>query len=231
MVEAARAAGGLLAVSEGLKRDMTGLGIPADKVKVHYTGIDLDRFLPLDRAREKARLGIEGPLIVTPGALIERKGQKLAIEALARLPDATLLMAGDGPDRKALERQAQKLGVAGRARFLGSRPHEEMPRLLAAADVMLLPSRSEGLANVWVEALACGTPVVTCQAGSAGEAIDRPAAGRMVEREPGELAAAVRALLATPPAQDEVRKAALRFSWQRNSEELAAHLRAVALGG
>jgi glycosyltransferase involved in cell wall biosynthesis len=109
-------------------------------------------------------------------------------------------------------------------RFLGVQPHDALPALLAAADVMVLPTASEGLANVWVEALACGTPVVTCDVGGAREAIDRPEAGRLVGRDADAVAAAVRALLADPPAQADVRKAAERFSWKRNGDELFDHL-------
>jgi teichuronic acid biosynthesis glycosyltransferase TuaC len=156
-----------------------------------------------------------------------RKGQELAIEALAMLPGATLIMVGEGPERPALERRAAEADVAGRVRLLGARPHEELPALLGAADVMVLPTVSEGLANVWVEALACGTPVVTSDVGGAREVIDRPAAGRLVAREAGAIAAAVNEILAAPPAQAAVRSAAERFSWDANRDALFAHLAAL----
>jgi glycosyltransferase involved in cell wall biosynthesis len=203
---------------------MAARGLPAERVRVHRTGVDLDLFRPVDRAAAKAALGAAGPLLVVAGALIARKGQSFAIEALARLPEATLLLVGDGPDRGALARLARRLGVDERVRFLGARPHAELPALLAAADVAVQPSAAEGLANVWVEALACGTPVVTCDAGGSREAIDRPAAGRIVPRDAAAIAAAVRDILADPPARRSVRKAAERFSWERNSEELYQHL-------
>jgi teichuronic acid biosynthesis glycosyltransferase TuaC len=228
IVEAANEASGLLAVSETLRGDMAMLGIDPAKVKVHRTGIDLDRFRPLDRAAAKAALGIAGPLLVAAGALVPRKGQALAIEALAAIPGATLLIVGGGPDRARLERLAKELGVAQRVRFLGVQPHEALPGLLGAADVTLLPSASEGLANVWVESLACGTPVVTGDVGGARETIDRPAAGRLVAREPRAIADAARALLADPPDPALVRKSAERFSWDRNAAELYAHLAGIA---
>lgn len=224
IVAAGRAAGGLLAVSAALKADMAALGLPGETIRVHHTGIDLDLFRPAGRAAAKAALGVEGPLLVAAGALLERKGQDLAIAALKLLPGATLILVGDGPDRARLE------GLAGGANvhFLGNRPHAELPALLAAADVMVLPTVSEGLANVWVEALACGTPVVTSDVGGAGEVIDRPEAGRLVPRDPAAIAAAVRELLADPPDQAEARESALRFSWEKNGAELAAHLAALA---
>lgn len=228
VVEAGRKAGGLLAVSAALKVDMTALGMPADKIRVHHTGVDLDRFRPVDRAAAKAALGVAGPLLVSVGHLIERKGQAVAIEALARLPEATLILVGEGPDGAMLERRAEAADVAGRVRFLGARPHDELPRLLAAADVMVLPTASEGLANVWVEALACGTPVVTTNVGGAPDVIDRPTAGRLVPREAEAIAAAVTEILADPPAPDDVRASALRFTWEANSTSLFDHLRSIA---
>lgn len=223
---AAQAADGLLAVSEALKRDMAEIGIAADKVRVHYTGIDADRFRPLDRRAAKAALGVAGPLIATVGNLVPGKGQRVAIAVAERLPEATLLLVGDGPDRPELEALAKPLG--GRVRFLGARPHDELPGLLGGADVMLLPTRSEGLANVWVESLACGTPVVTTDVGGAREVVDRPEAGRLVPAEPEAMAAAVRELLADPPPQQAVSAAAAKFSWERNSEQLFDHLAALA---
>jgi teichuronic acid biosynthesis glycosyltransferase TuaC len=224
---AAHAADGLLAVSQSIKSEMIARGMPAEKIKVHQTGVDLDRFKPVERASAKAALGVEGPLLATVGALIERKGQSFALDALARLPGATLLLIGDGPDRAALVSQAERLGVSERARFLGARPPAEVAKLVAAADVMLLPTRAEGIANAWVEALACGTPVVTCDAGGARDVIDRPAAGLVVAREAEALAEGVRQLLIQGPEPEVVRRSAERFSWQRNAEELEAHLRSL----
>lgn len=228
IIAAGKAAGGMLAVSAALKRDMAALGLPEDKIRVHHTGIDLDLFRPIDRAVAKSALGVDGPLLISIGHLNGRKGQDIAIEALKRVPGATLLLAGDGPERPKLEQQAASGGLSGRVRFLGVRPHAALPALLAAADVMVLPTVSEGLANVWVEALACGTPVVTCDVGGAREVVDRPQAGRLVARSADAVGEAVNALLADPSDQAAVRAAAERFSWARNAAELHDHLAGLA---
>jgi glycosyltransferase involved in cell wall biosynthesis len=225
MVEAARQADGLLAVSEALRQRMIGIGMP-ESIRVHYTGVDLDQFRPIDRASAKSAFGISGPLIASIGALIPLKGHELAIEAMRHLPEARLLIAGEGPQRTALERQAAEFG--GRVRLLGGLPHHELPALLGAADAMVLASEREGLANVWIEALACGTPLVISDVGGAREVVDRAAAGLIVERDPLAIASALRRLIDAPPNPEEVRAAAKRFSWERNGAELADHLRAVS---
>ena len=140
----------------------------------------------------------------------------------------TLLIAGDGPERANLIAAIAASGAAARIRLLGAVPHEQVPALLAAADVVALASEREGLANVWVEALACGTPVVAPDIGSAREVIDRPAAGRVGGRTPAAFAGAIRDLLASPPDRTATRDAAARFGWARNSSELMAHLERVA---
>ena len=227
LVEAAKAAGGLLAVSAALKGSMAALGMPEEKIRVHYTGIDLDRFRVVDKAAAKAALGVEGPLLVSVGALIPLKGHRLVLEALAALPGVTLALAGDGPERGALEALARALGLRDRVRFLGNIPHGALAAWLGAADAMVLVSEREGLANAWVEALACGSPVVISNVGGAREVVDRPEAGRIVAREPEAIAAAVRELLGDPPAPLAVRAAAERFSWERNGAELHGHLAGV----
>jgi glycosyltransferase involved in cell wall biosynthesis len=230
ILHAGGAAGGLLAVSASLRGQMAALGLAEEKIAVHYTGVDFAAFRPLDRTKAKRTLGVEGPLVVMAGALIARKGQDLAIEAMRRVADATLVLVGDGPDKARLKALAAPLG--GRVRFAGRRPHQDLPFYFGAADATLLPSVSEGLANVWVESLACGTPVVTCDAGGgAHEAICRPEAGRIVAREPEALAAAVSEILANPPEQEAVRRCVSeKFGWERNAAELEAHLRRLCGG-
>lgn len=225
---AAGDAAGLLAVSDAMRRSMARMGIDGEKIRVHYTGVDLDRFEIADRNAAKEMLGFEGPVVLCVGALIPRKGQELLVQALPRLPGVTLLLAGQGQYRRSLENLAQQLGVDRRIGFLGSVPHDRLPRIYAAADVMALPSSSEGLANAWVEALACGTPIVISDVGGARELLDRPAAGRIVAREPEALAAAIGEILANPPEREAVREAALRFTWAANGDGLLEHLRDIA---
>lgn len=225
---AAEGAAGLLAVSEAMRRSMARMGIDAEKIRVHYTGVDLDTFETGNRDAAKAALDFSGPVMLCVGALIPRKGQDLLVRTLPLLPDVTLLLAGQGAFRRTLESLAEELGVERRIGFLGSVPHHKLPRIYSAADVMVLPSESEGLANAWVEALACGTPIVISDVGGARELLDRPEAGRIVAREPEAIAEAVRAILDAPPAGTQVRETALRFTWAANGDTLLTHLQSIA---
>lgn len=224
VIAAGQAADGMLAVSAAMKADMVALGMPEDRIAVHYTGIDRQMFAVRDRSAAKAALAIRGPLIVSVGALIERKGQGSVIDALPALSDATLVLIGRGEDEAALKAKTVALGVADRVRFMGSLPPAVVADWLAAADVMVLPSASEGLANAWVEALASGTPVVTCDVGGARELFDRPEAGKLVERHAGQIASAIGAILAAPPSRAAVAATVDRFSWETNTAALHAHL-------
>ena len=228
ILQAADKAAGLLAVSGALKADMVGLGMDADKIRVHYTGLDQSRFIPRDRATEKAKLGLTGPVIFSVGALIPRKNQNLLIEALPALPDVTLLVAGKGENESNYRALADRLGVPDRVRFLGSVPHDDLPALLAAADIMALVSESEGLANAWVEALACGTPIIASDVGGIRELVKTEAAGRIVDSNPAAIAEAARAILASPPSPVDVAENVRAFSWDENACQLAAFFREVS---
>lgn len=225
-------AAGLLAVCGALADDMARIGLPRNKISLHYTGLDRDRFRPLQHPQLRRRLGRElgaelperAPVLATLGALIPRKGQSLVIDALAHLPpDTVLLLVGKGDDEGALRARARANRIAHRVHFLGSLDHDLVPLVLSAADAMVLPSAREGLANAWVEALACGTPLVITDAGGAREVVTAPEAGRIVERSPQAIAGGVLAILADPPRHEAVAAMARRFSWQANAAALAAY--------
>jgi len=230
LLAAAGRAAGLLAVSDAMRRDMQAIGIDPAKVALHYTGVDTSVFSPGDRAAARAALGMgEAPAIATVGALIPRKGQALVIEALAELPGVHYWLAGSGEEEGRYRALARRLGVADRVHLMGPVAQSDLPQLYRAADAVVMPSASEGLANAWVEALACGTPIVISEAGGAAELVTSPKAGRIVERTPTAIADAVAAILADPPLPSAVAATlAGRFNWERNGRELAEHLRRCA---
>lgn len=231
MVDAARRATGLLAVSQALAEDMAALGMDRNKITIHYTGLDRERFRPLGHAGLRTRLndtlGLSlpetRPVLATVGALLELKGQHLVIGALPTLPGMHLMLVGKGENERQLRDLAAKLGLTDRVHFLGSIDHDMLPLVLSAADAMVLPTRNEGLANAWVESLACGTPVVTCGVGGAGELVTEPAAGELVERSIPAIVAGIRAVLAREAPREDVAATVDRFDWRIHSAELAAY--------
>jgi teichuronic acid biosynthesis glycosyltransferase TuaC len=227
VINAGQTAQGVLAVSGALKADMVALGMPADNIRVHYTGVDLEKFQPINRSAAKAVLDVKGPLIVSVGALIPRKGHHIVIEALASIPDATLVIVGKGEEEANLERLAVELGVADRVRLTGSLPADAIAQWLGAADVMALASASEGLANAWVEALACGTPIVITEAGGARELLTDATGGLICDRNPESFVRAIRTLLANPRDSAEQRQIAERFTWAVNTDALYQHFKGL----
>jgi teichuronic acid biosynthesis glycosyltransferase TuaC len=216
---AARQAAGIVTVSRALKDALVELGVPAERIRVLRNGVDLALFRPHDRAAARATLGLQGPTLLSVGLLIERKGHDLVIGALPRLPGFGLLIAGEGPERAALEALAARLGVADRVRFLGSVPHDELPRLYSAADALVLASSREGWANVLLEALACGTPVVASPIWGNPEVVAQPDAGiLMTERSAAGVAEAVGRLFRTLPDRERTRRYAEDFSWEETTD-------------
>ncbi len=228
ILQAARKATALLAVSEALKQDMIALGMDGGKITVHYTGLDQNKFIPVDRNAAKRALRVSGPLFITTGALIKRKNQDLVIRAMASFPDAQLVLAGKGEEEQNYRTLAKQLGISDRIRFLGSVPHDQLPQLTAAADIAILVSKSEGLANAWVEALACGTPVIISEAGGARELVTSPVTGRIVDQNVEAIITAIKAILKQPPEQEMVRSSVNRFSWKNNGDQLRTILAKAA---
>lgn len=223
IVAAGRAADGLLAVSDALAADMAALGMPRERIESIVTGVDLTRFAPTDRHAAKTALGLRGPLVLSVGALIPLKGHEIVIDAVAALPGVSLWIVGDGPHRPHLARKIARLGLEDRVRLLGAVPHDDVAKLLAAADVMALASEREGLANAWVEALASGTPIVIPDIGGARQVVRSAQAGRIVPRTAAAFSSAIEALIAAPPAAAAVRANVEPFTWDANSRQLHAY--------
>lgn len=216
---AARAAG-LVTVCQALKDVLITLGVPAERVSVLRNGVDLAMFQPpADRVALRDALTISGPTLLSVGGLITLKGHDLVIRALAQLPHARLLIAGQGPLDHELRALAQTCGVADRVRFLGSVKHAALREYYGAADALVLASSREGWANVLLEAMACGTPVVASDVGGTAEVVTTPAAGVLLrERTPNALADAVNALLARAPDRTATRAYAEQFSWESTTQ-------------
>ena len=220
----------LIAVSAGLKDGLLALGVAGERVTVLRNGVDLDLFRPpADREAARARHGFGSQFVLlSVGLLIERKGHDRIIAALPQLPDCRLVILGEGPERAALQAQAQALGVADRVGMPGAQPHADLPGWYGAADALVLASSREGWANVLLEAMACGTPAIASPAWGCREAVRAPEAGLVLEdREPGSIAAGVRRLRAALPARARTRRYAEAFGWDETTDGQLALFRRV----
>jgi glycosyltransferase involved in cell wall biosynthesis len=180
----------VFAVSDSLRRHVVALGADAGKIRVVGNGVDTALFRAEDRRAARERLGLPGDatVLVSVGALVERKGFHRVIECLPELlqkwPGLRFLIVGgassEGDTRRALEQQVAELGLGHAVIFLGAVSPDELRWPLSAADVFVLATRNEGWANVLLEALACGLPVVTTDVGGNAEVICRPELGAIV---------------------------------------------------
>ena len=176
---------------------------PGARVEAVPNAVDTEAFHPPPERRHP-----NGPArLLNVATLSEKKGHVHLLQALARLDGGeTLDIVGDGELRDLLGRQADALGVAGRVRFLGPRPKEEVAELMREADLFVLPSLHENLPVVLVEAQASGLPAVATRVGGVAELVDEDA-GRLVE--PGDPAALAEAIAAVLEARDRFDASAL----------------------
>jgi teichuronic acid biosynthesis glycosyltransferase TuaC len=219
ILEAAHNAAALITVCQALKDQLVEMGVPASKITVLRNGVDLQAFRPKDRSALRAILGVSGFVLASVGLLIERKGHHLVIEAIRRVPDATLLIAGSGPDRPQLEELCARLGVSTRVRFLGSLDQNALCDVYNSADALVLASSREGWANVLLEAMACGTPVLGSAVWGTPEVIARPEAGLLLEsRDAKGIVAGIAQLRRALPERAATRRYAEQFGWQPTTD-------------
>lgn len=217
--EAAARADGLITVCQALKDRLVELGPPPEHVTVLRNGVDLELFKPIDRDMARLTLGLTRRTLGSVGALIQRKGHHHAICALAALPDTDLLIVGEGPERMALERLAAEQGASKRVRFLGRIEQKQLPEIYSAMDALVLASTREGWANVLLEAMACGTPVVASAVWGTPEVVAAPEAGVLIKTVDAQgVIEGVRRLFANYPDRAATRRYAERFSWDATTQ-------------
>jgi D-inositol-3-phosphate glycosyltransferase len=200
-------------------------GADPDRIEIVPQGVDAAIFTPGDRDAAKRALGVAGhPTLLFVGRIQRLKGADLAVRALAQLRDrrSVLLVVGgpSGADGEAelarLRLLVDDLGLSARVRFVAPQPHERLVRYYQAADVCVVPSRSESFGLVALEAAACGAPVVASNVGGLGIVVDHGTTGFLVERRDDvEFALAIERVLHT---EHEAMRAnsvihASRFRW------------------
>ena len=224
---AVRHAAGITAVCQALKDRLNDIGTEPGRVHVIRHGVDHRLFHPpANRPALRKRLGFAHPTVISVGHLVANKGHDLAIQAVASLPDTRLIIAGDGPEEAALRRLTARLHVAHRVSFLGHVDQSRLPDLLGAADALLLCSDREGIANVLMEAMACGTPVVATPVWGTPEVVTAPEAGILLRDRSAQAAAeGIRAVLDHPPDRAATHRFSLQFDWAAAAARHAALLR------
>jgi len=203
-IEAVTAADGVVAVSKDIARNLVAMGVKPARIRVIYDGVDLSKFHPAPKsaARERVGLTVSDPVILFVGNLVPVKAADVLLATCGQLLRENfafqLVVIGEGSLRPSLEAKASKLGIQDRVRFLGSVPHENLPSWFQAADLFVLPSHSEGVPTVLLEASACRTPWVASRVGGIPEIEHLGLSKLVTPNSPSELAGAIRDRLATP---------------------------------
>jgi len=222
----------VVCVSEAARRSLVECRPSvADRAVVIRNGIDLSRFAPEEPSRRKKG----PPVVVSVGRLREGKNLSMALRAVSMLEDLRPVyrIVGEGPMRSALEALAAELGLEGRAEFLGAR--DDVPKVLAGADVLLHPSLSEGFGLVVLEAMAAGLPVVCTDLPALREVVGGDGgAALLCPPDAGEYATALGRVLESPGLREEMagagRSRARRFDMSDRVEDHAVLYGGVAAG-
>jgi len=221
-------------VSRALAEAMLDLGRPRQPIATVYNGVDTTQFAPASeqKAALRSRLGLpsDGPGLVTVCRVVAEKGIQELAEAFAAVadavPEAWLLIVGDGPYRRDLEAWVESRGLVSRVLVVGAKPHADIARWLNAADVFVLASYNEGLPNVILEAMACGLPVVATDVGGIGEAVVEGETGFLVPPgAPDPLAHRIELLMSDRALRDKLGSASRiraveAFGWRESAESL-----------
>ena len=231
----------LVAVSRAIQGMAEAIGTPMRPVAVVPNGANGEQFFPRPRAEARAQLGLDpnDDFILYVGQMKPVKGTDVLTEAMGLLrarPGGApaLVLIGVGPMRPSMEGRFAELGLTARVRFLGRVPHGEIPTWFAAADFLVLPSRSEGLPTAACEAAASGRPIVATAVGGTPEIVEHEGTGLLVPPEdPAALAAAIGQLLDDPVRRDAMGSAAHlvaqeRFTWTANALAMDKLYREVA---
>jgi teichuronic acid biosynthesis glycosyltransferase TuaC len=194
----------VVAVSRDLREKLLNLGIDEDKVQVVYRGVDEETYSPGDQvsSRKQLNLPMGRPILLWVGRMVPVKGLDILLQAIQILKSRQIrvlaILAGDGPLRKTLQSEVDARGLGEYVRFVGSVSHGELPTWYRAADLTVLPSRSEGVPNVLLESISCNTPFVASRVGGIPEIATEPIDRLVTPDSAQELADAIGKSLEAP---------------------------------
>ena len=222
ITKVAQQAAGIITVCQALKSGLLEFAQVAHKTTVLRNGVDLEFFTATDHDTQqkfkKTWCQANQNLIISVGHLIERKGHDLVVEALLHAPDCYLVIAGNGPELNRLEALVDKLKLRRRVHFAGALSQAELKTLYQSADALVLASSREGWANVLLESMACGTPVVATNLWGTPEVVASPVAGVLVERDAKAMSVGLETLFARNVERSSTRKYAECFDWFATSK-------------
>ncbi len=212
----------IITVSLSLKQRLVSMGVPESSISSLRNGVDTERFKPVIGAKIKVcsetGLAESKPIVLFAGWLIPRKRVDIVIDALANLTEVQGVIVGDGELKSELTALVRHHGIEDRVVLVGQKKPEEMATYMSAADIFCLPSEREGWANVMLEAMACGTPVVSRAVDGALELITDQRVGRLVEgSDPEDYSYAVSDILATGMDRHFIREYSKNFGWKATS--------------
>lgn len=250
-LHAVRTADAVIANSRYTAGLLHDIGVPPSRVLIVHPGCDTDTFRPAARQPDTRSRLMNCPddafVVLTVGNLVERKGHDMVLKAVAalkeRIPEMVYVIAGAGRTDVALAREAAELGIADRVKFLGHVAAADLPALYAASDVFAMPSRLraeerdvEGFGIVFVEAGACGIPVIGGRSGGIEDAVLHDKTGMLVE--PGDqsaLVAAIEALWRNPGLRAALgaagrHRAVSELTWKHFAEHVGAAVSDIVEG-
>lgn len=214
----------VIAVSSDIAQQIMADGVSADRVFVVRRGVDEQIFHPGDKRAARARLGLplDAKILVGVGRLVPVKDWPTLVAACGQLrqqlPGVQCYLLGDGPGRSSLERQIAELGLQGQFVLRGGQPQTDLGDWYRAADLVVLPSLSEGIPNVLLEALACGTSFVATKVGGIPEIADTRLDRLVPPGDPRQMAAAIQERLQASPVADVSRTQPL--SWAASADQV-----------
>lgn len=240
LVRALLRANRIFSVSESLRQHAIALGVNPGKIQVVANGVDADKFYPLDRLEARRRLCIaaDAMVLVSVGALVERKGFHRVIKVLPELiethPNLQYLIVGgasaEGDMRTELEQLVSRMGLNNFVHFLGTMPPTELKWPLSAADLFVLATGNEGWANVFLEAMACGLPVIATDVGGNAEVVCRPDLGTIVPfGDQAALRDALQAALSRTWDRERIRAYAEENAWDTRIASLTDEFSALVV--
>lgn len=230
ILETASLADASIGVCNALMDKLSTLGAAPEKLNVFRNGVDLERFRPEPMDEARCQLGLAGcRIILSVGNLVELKGHDIAISAMASLPsDVILVIVGKGPLESELKSLADRLKISDRVVFAGPVPNTDLRWWYSAADVLALCSSREGWANVLLESMACGTPVISTAVGGTPEIVTNPHVGRLMRtRDSAGFLEAFSGLMDGYPDRQAVRQYAEQYSWTETSNRQVALFRRI----